>query len=182
MDRSDWIEGFLGLFFPNVCQICQQHGATRPEGYVCEHCWSAPGAIQFIRPPYCVRCGLPFAGELTTEFECANCTDIRLYFSSARSAVTTQGLVKDIIHRFKCQRQVWFETFLADLLARELSVWLRPNDSWDCLIPVPLHASKERERGFNQTARIASSVAKRTGLPVVTHALTLAPEGQVQTC
>ncbi|MCC6236194.1 MAG: ComF family protein [Dehalococcoidia bacterium] len=36
----------------------------------------------------------------------------------------------------------------------------------ECVVPVPLHASRERERGFNQGALIASHVGRALGVPV----------------
>ena len=155
--------GALSLIFPEACQVCGSQRARREDGYVCSTCWSVPGAIQFIRPPFCDRCGLPFEGALNTEFICANCHDLELHFSSARSAVINDRLVRDIIHRFKYQRQLWLEPFLVDLLLRELKPWLRDR-TWDCLVPVPLHPQREREREFNQSLRLALAVSTATGL------------------
>lgn len=161
----------LGLLFPEACQICGSERAAPADGYVCPDCWSQPGAIRFIRPPYCGRCGLPYPGDLTTDFICTNCHGIRLHFSSARSATVAAGLVREAIHRFKYQRQLWFEPFLVDLLMRELRPWLEQTGSWDCLIPVPLHPQREREREFNQSARIAAAVCQATGIPAALRAL-----------
>ena len=106
-----WIDVGLGFLYPNVCQICQRKRATAEEGYVCAHCREE---IRFIRPPYCERCGLPYPGDLTTPFECANCREMDLHFQSARSAVVARGNVREAIHRFKYQRAMWFEPFLAN--------------------------------------------------------------------
>lgn len=168
---SAWVNGFLGLVYPEVCQICGERPAQPGEGFVCENCWTTPGAIQFIRKPFCQRCGLPYNGEVTSEFECSNCTDMKLYFSFAQSAVVARRLVKDVIHRFKYRNHLWFDVFLADLLVRELSPWLGGVPKYDCLIPVPLHPTKARERGFNQSERIARVTGRLTGIPVISYAL-----------
>jgi ComF family protein len=41
----------------------------------------------------------------------------------------------------------------------------------DCLIPMPLHPRRYRERGFNQSREIARHIAPRLGLPVATRLL-----------
>ena len=148
----------LGFFYPNVCQFCQTSRATEREGYVCSDCWTQ---VRFIRKPVCERCGLPFAGDLTTAFECSNCRELELHFSSARSAVVAKTIVLEAIHRFKYSRALWFENFLADLLIREAAPVLRGQD-WDALVPVPLHPKKFREREFNQ----AEILARRLGAAV----------------
>ncbi len=159
------LEPALGFFFPNVCQICETGRATAREGFVCADCWSGRGAIKFIVPPFCERCGLPFAGDITTEFECSNCRDMELHFQFARAAVAAQGLAREVIHRYKYQRALWFEPFLGDLLIRQAESVLRASD-WNLIVPVPLHSLKEREREFNQSERLARRLGEATGIPV----------------
>jgi competence protein ComFC len=152
----------LGFVYPETCQICGDARATSAEGFVCAQCWRQ---VRFIRPPFCERCGLPFDGDITTSFECANCREMELHFSSARSAVVAKGLVLEVIHRFKYQRAMWFENFLADLLIREAAPVLR-GEKWDWIVPVPLHPAKEREREFNQAERLARHLSRATKIPV----------------
>jgi len=121
--------------------------------------------VRFIRPPFCERCGLPYPGDLTAPFECTNCREMELHFTSARSAVVASGIVREVIHRFKYQRALWFEPFLADLLIREAKPALL-EQHWDFIVPVPLHPVKHREREFNQAERLASHLSAATGIPL----------------
>jgi ComF family protein len=146
-----WINVGLGFLYPEICQLCGEQRATAKEGFVCRRCWSH---VRFIKPPFCERCGLPFEGDLTTPFECSNCREMELHFSAARSAVVARGAVREIIHRYKYQRALWFEPFLAGLLLRETVPALR-GQNWDLIVPVPLHPLKQREREFNQAERLA---------------------------
>jgi competence protein ComFC len=159
-----WPDAGLAFFYPEACQICGGQRATPAEGYVCVRCWQR---VRFITPPFCERCGLPFAGDLTTKFECANCREMELHFSAARSAVVAKDPVLDIIHRYKYQRAVWFEPFLADLLLRGAAPALS-RENWDLIVPVPLHPAKKREREFNQAERLAAPLARTTGIPLRT--------------
>lgn len=155
-------EAGLALFYPRVCQLCEQEHATPEQGFVCAKCWTG---VRFIKPPFCQRCGLPYEGDITTPFECSNCRDMELHFSSARSAVTAKGVTLEVIHRFKYQHALWFEPFLVDLLTRAALPALQ-NEKWDLVVPVPLHPTKEREREFNQAKRIAAGLARALQIPL----------------
>jgi len=157
-----WLNAGLGLLYPEVCQLCEKECAQIRDGLVCGKCWSQ---VRFIRPPFCNRCGLPFQGDLTTTFECSNCREMELYFSSARSAVVAKSVTLEVIHRFKYSHALWFEPFLADLLVREAAPELQP-DNWDFIVPVPLHPLKLREREFNQAERLARHLSRATKIPL----------------
>lgn len=156
------LEAGLAWFYPPVCQICGADRATPDAGFVCGKCWTG---VRFIKPPFCERCGLPYEGDITTVFECSNCRDVELHFSTARSAVAAKGVTLEVIHRFKYQRALWFEPFLVDLLVRAAQPVLR-GQAWDLVVPVPLHATKEREREFNQAERIAAGLARVLQIPM----------------
>jgi competence protein ComFC len=159
---QSWLNTGLGFFYPEICRICEKERATAKSGFVCSKCWQQ---VRFIRPPFCERCGLPFEGDITTAFECSNCREMELHFSSARSAVVAKTIVLEIIHRFKYRRELWFEPFLADLLLREALPVLR-EQKWDFIAPVPLHSVKEREREFNQAGLIAKHLSDAAKIPL----------------
>jgi ComF family protein len=167
---QNWFNTGLGFFYPEICQLCQSERATAQNGFVCSKCWQQ---VRFIRSPFCERCGLPFEGEFTTTFECTNCREMELHFSSARSAVRLfgysgyemRGIVHDVILRYKYMRALWFENFLADLFLREAVAALR-GQNWDFIVPVPLHPVKQREREFNQAERLAGHLSAAIKIPL----------------
>lgn len=164
---ASWVDAVLGYVYPNTCQVCHQGRAGTEEGFVCRECWQQ---VRFVKPPYCRRCGLPFEGDISEEFECTNCRDLKLHFEFARAAVHARGMVLALIHRYKYHGEVWFERFLADLLVRS-GADLPTRDGWDLIIPVPLHPLKERERGFNQARNLAHHLAVATGIPMAPQTL-----------
>ncbi|HWF18807.1 MAG TPA: ComF family protein [Verrucomicrobiae bacterium] len=173
-----WLDTLLGFVYPEVCQICGNEQATASEGFVGARCWRK---VRFIKPPFCERCGLPFEGDITTAFECANCRELKLHFRTARSAVIAdKRFMLEIIHRYKYQRALWFEPFLADLLIREAAPVLK-KEKCDMIVPVPLHPAKRREREFNQAARLARHLSRATGIPVNTDLLERVEPTQTQT-
>jgi ComF family protein len=157
-----WLNAALAFFYPEVCEICGVERTRPADGFVCARCWKK---VRFIKPPFCERCGLPYPGEITAPFECANCSDMEFHFRSARSAVTTGGPVLEAIHRYKYQRALWFEPFLADLLIRQAEPELRA-EKWDWIVPVPLHPTKKRQREFNQAERLAARLSAAVNIPV----------------
>lgn len=159
---TSWAEAALGFIYPAVCQLCKNARATAADGYVCTACFQR---VRFVKPPFCERCGLPFPGDITTTFECTNCREVDLHFSTARSAVIAKDVVLEAIHHYKYNRALWFEPFLADLLIRAASHDLSPQ-KWDAIVPVPLHPTKERDREFNQAQRLAARLSRATGIPL----------------
>jgi ComF family protein len=161
------VEAALSFLYPEVCQVCGHERAGPAEGFVGASCRRT---VKFITPPFCERCGLPFAGDIRHPFECANCREMDLHFSRARSAVAARGLVLELIHRYKYQRALWLEPFLAGLLVEAAAPVLR-GEAWDLIVPVPLHPWKRREREFNQAERLARVLSRATGLPLETRVL-----------
>jgi competence protein ComFC len=159
---KDCVEAGLGLVYPEVCQLCRKSRALPADGYVCPACQQEAA---FIKPPFCNVCGLPVAGALTHDFQCGKCRDLNLQFQWARSAVLAQGPVLEAIHRYKYDRQLWFEEFLAALLIRAALPVLQ-RGRWGLIVPVPLHPLKEREREFNQAERLGRRLGAVAGIPV----------------
>jgi ComF family protein len=164
---KEWLDGALGLFYPPVCQVCQRESADAREGYVGPRCRSE---VRFIEPPYCDRCGLPYAGEITNRFECANCRERTLHFRAARAVVVARGVARDVLHGYKYRRGLWFEPYLSRLLIERAGPVLA-GEGWELLVPVPLHPVKRREREFNQAERLARRLGRALGIPVRTDLL-----------
>jgi ComF family protein len=163
----EWIKTGAGFIWPEICQICKEARATPAEAFVCGQCRQE---IWHIARPFCDQCGLPFEGAITTEFSCANCAETKWHFTSARAAVISQGCAREMILSYKYKRALWFEPLLAELLLRAavpvLAGW-KPT----VVMPVPLHPVKEREREFNQAARLGGHLATALGIPLNTKML-----------
>jgi len=159
---KSWLDAGLGFFYPEVCQLCHSEAAIAVDGFVGAHCRES---LRFIKPPFCERCGLPYEGEITTRFECANCREMELDFHSARAAVVANAAVLEAIHRYKYHRALWFEPFLAGLLVQAV-LGNEPPENRELIVPVPLHPLKRREREFNQAERLAVRLGAASRTPV----------------
>lgn len=77
-----------------------------------------------------------------------------------------EGRLRDALHAFKYRRRI----ALADPLGQVLAAVVRGDpvlSAADALVPVPLHPSRERERGFNQAEELAKVLARQTGIPLL---------------
>jgi ComF family protein len=158
-------EAALSLVYPPHCAGC--NAPTEAGVCLCAKCEaSAPR----VATPFCRQCSQSFDGEITCEFVCSSCRGRKFHFESAVSAYRAQGIVRDLIHRFKYQREYYLRHQLVDWAAAALDDDRIQSAPFDAFVPVPLHPTRKREREFNQAEVIAALLAKRTGKPVL-HAL-----------
>ena len=158
----DWLNAALAFVYPETCQLCGNSRAAREQSYICETCRND---FRFIEAPFCQRCGLPFEGAITTDFQCSNCREHDLRFDYARAVVIARDKMLELIGKYKYNRAYWFEPFLAGLLVHAAKPQLS-RDQWDCIVPVPLYPTKLREREFNQAQRLAAHLGSATLIPV----------------
>jgi competence protein ComFC len=158
-----WLEAAARLLYPPHCAGCGAALTGPAAGYLCRACRRARTRLT---GPRCGVCSQPYGGALTGPFRCMNCGDRELAFEFAASAYRTRGVVRDLIHQFKYNRQMHLRHVLARMLAEgfrdaRLSD-LRP----DAVVPVPLHPARRREREFNQAEVLALLAGPRLALPV----------------
>jgi len=172
-----WLRRVVDLVYPRNCQFCSEPLAEEQPGVVCPLCLAKAKPIE---PPFCQRCALPFDGKLTEPFECGYCQDLKFGFSRAVAACRAEGVVRDCIHRFKYNREMYFEEHLAGWLigagTRRID-WQRV----DAIVPVPLYPRRERQREFNQADRLARALSRTVGVPVLPRYLRRVKETGTQT-
>jgi len=155
------LRAFLSLIYPPSCEACG--AAVEHPSYLCTRC--AAGAVR-IEPPFCQVCSEPFHGAITGTFTCANCAGRQFHFSSAVARYSSEGVVRDFIHRFKYFREYHLRHPLAAWAAEALDDARIRAQPVDALVPVPLFRARERGREFNQAEVIARLVGRKAALPV----------------
>ena len=152
---------FLDLLYPPHCAICLCK--TRAGEHLCASCRKdAP----VIRAPFCESCSTPFSGQIDGAFVCPNCRDRRFRFTCAVARYQSRGAVRELVHRFKYNGKVHLRGVLTDWLAETLDDPRLQTPPCDRIVPVPLHSTRERERGFNQARILAEGLARRSGIPL----------------
>ncbi len=97
---------------------------------------------------------------------CPNCEGRRWHLSAIAAGCRYQGTVRDLIQRFKYGRDQSLVRLLSTLLLPALADPRIAARKFDAVVPVPLHPLREREREFNQSALLASPVARHLGIPL----------------
>ena len=153
--RQIW-EQFTNLLFPPRCGGCGTAGRLW-----CETCRAT---IMPVEPPWCEKCGEPN----TPARLCSKCRAQPLQIEQIRSVALFVGPLRQGIHRFKYEKL----SSLADPFGAMLTDYWRANQlTADWLIPVPLHPSRERDRGYNQSNLLAQRLAAQVGVPVISKGL-----------
>ncbi len=160
----------LDLLWPPVCPACGTGLEPGWQGRLCARCRLE---LPLIRGNTCARCGTPL-GPFEDDNQgrsCADCGHMHLIFRRAAAAGVYDGALAEVMKVYKYTpraRGAHLAGFLAGLLADAL-------DSPDCklgareadmLVPVPMHRSRRRARGFNPAAELARRLAPRLDLPL----------------
>lgn len=145
------LDDVLALLLPPICPRCRRGVA-------------APGL--------CIACGAAFPPAAPDERAAS-----RAGVAALHAAASFEGELADWMHRFKYPERGWrgldpapaalVEALLRDAATTLAGDGLRP----DAVVPVPLHPSRVRKRGFDPVYALARVAARALGAPLAAHAL-----------
>lgn len=150
-----WIDAALSILFAPSCASCTRLLPQPSAGAVCAECWQS---ICPVTPPLCDSCGdalLP-AGPA----RCLRCLAQPPLVERSRAIGIYDGSLRAIVHALKYDGRRSLAPPLAALMAQRGAEVVSRGE---LVVPVPLHRSRLRERGFNQS----DDLARGLGLPVV---------------
>jgi ComF family protein len=150
------LDALLDLVLPPRCAGCGDVGAG-----LCATCIAQ---IRWISDEVCRRCGRP----LVKEARCLACQRDPLAIDGIVAAAEYSGPVRAAVLRFKYRYRRDLARALEQVLLRGTAARLPPAD---LVIPVPLHPSRRRARGFNQAEDLARALAGHLGCHYDSHAL-----------
>lgn len=151
MIGSDILQGAIDLLFPGRCAACP----ARVDGRAiwCDAC---AGAVEALGRPRCTSCAVPFEGA-GADHPCGECLARPPRFTAVVAPFQYGGAVAAAV----CALKYAGRTDLAEGLADAVVACL-PAGRFDRVLPVPLHAHRLTERGFNQAGLLASAIARMT--------------------
>lgn len=149
-------EALVNMVFPRRCPVCDEI-VPMGDGLICSRCRTKP---QYIREPRCRRCGKQLADGMTQY--CHDCRQRRHVYDYGYALYDYQSMRKSI-YRFKYGNRCEYAAFYARDICGKLADELRMMDA-DSIVPVPVHASRKRERGYNQAELVAAELSRLTGI------------------
>jgi ComF family protein len=156
MEVKDFLLDFV---FPPHCLLCnsficsdETQDNAYPRNLVCRTCWDG---LNILPHPFCPLCRSFLDQNLR---KCPKCPQ-SLPLSLNRSLGVFDPYYQTLVHHFKYNRKF----SIGKNLGRRLGEILRKEEfskGFDYIIPVPLHSSRKRERGYNQSRILAEEISK----------------------
>lgn len=144
------LEDFVALFYPRCCFACCEPLA-KGEELLCSRC-----LVQLPKTSYHRWRDNPVWGRLAGR--------IPLEFAFAFLKFMKGGVVQNLLHELKYNNRPEIGVRIGGLYGEELSE-AGFKDSFDLIVPVPLHRARLRKRGYNQSAKFAEGLSQVLNVP-----------------
>jgi len=149
----------LDLLYPRTCPVCSSilgHGEQK----ICRECI---GKLVYVTQPSCMKCGKPLEKE-EKEY-CCDCKKKEYHYERGYALWVYNQYARKSMVAFKYKHQKEYADFYVEEFLNQYEQQIQ---RWkaDAMIPVPIHISKLRERGYNQAEVLAAKLGIQLGIPV----------------
>ncbi|MDP9161235.1 MAG: ComF family protein [Acidobacteriota bacterium] len=161
-------QSLFATFFPSGCRLCNAPLTNLSRLPVCESCLAGmhpiEGAVcavcgERLMSPYLVDSDV--ASSVPSDALCGLCRRVTPSYARAVAYGSYDGGLRELIHLLKYQSVRPAADVLGEMLAAAIAKLSTNFEQKTILVvPVPLHRSKLRERGFNQSELIARAALK----------------------
>lgn len=145
---------FVRLLPAQPCLLC---GASSHTGLCCAAC---DAELPRLAEAHCPVCALPTLGGSV----CGGCLKQPPPFDHTVAAFSYDFPVDKLIQSLKYRERLILVNYLADAVVKKI------NTKPDCLVALPLHPGRLRERGFNQSLLLARHISRRLDIPLLVDA------------
>lgn len=137
------------------CVLCNEGNNFRSA--ICKACIHSFSRLGYA----CYQCARPLPDSL--QISCGNCLKNKPFIDHTRVSYLYQEPLRSILHQFKYNQGLYLGDCLSNLIVDSLgSDYCKP----ECLIPVPMHPHRLRQRGFNQAVILAKLLKRKLQIPV----------------
>lgn len=151
----------MEFFFPSniYCIACGNLiDETRPYS-LCDKCVRE---INWITDNECQICGKDLGplghGDCFND-TCFECQEITHSFDRGYSCATYEGPVKEILSGLKYKGRSYYVRKMIDIMCSKINNYPESIEP-DIILPVPMHPTKEKKRGYNQSNLLAEGLGK----------------------
>lgn len=160
----EWRETVVSIFFPRHCPVCEEIVQPRGE-LICPECLKR---LEPVKQPVCFKCGKELESD---QMElCYDCTRHPRSFERNFALLNYNEAAGNSMISVKYRNRREYLDFYGRALCRRFGhmlIRIRP----DLLIPIPIHPSRMRTRGFNQAQVLAEIIGEILKIPVYEGAL-----------
>lgn len=146
------LNSVLDFFFPRYCHVCGNR-LLKEEQALCIHC--------NVELPRTFHWDMPYDNDLAKRFWGKIPIEKAVSYIFYHAHTDTAQLV----YAFKYNKEPYTATTLGEMMAKEIGRSFF--DDIDCIIPVPLNKKKLRQRGYNQSERLAQGIRHIFDIPIV---------------
>ena len=143
------LRDFVSLIFPSYCLACEA-SLVKGESLVCSRCM-----LQMPQTNYHLDHDNPLKNRLACRLP------VRL--AMAMFKFSKSGRVQSLLHALKYRNEPALGVMLGNVYGDRLLTGNLKN-AFDLIIPIPLHASRKRKRGYNQSAKFAEGLSQKLGI------------------
>lgn len=154
---NNWLNIIQKKWLPPRCVLCGSRGDEDLD--LCAGCL----ADLSRNVGCCYRCGEHFDTAIQVPQLCGRCLKKSPAFDETYAPFLYDSRMRYLIGQLKFANDYKNARLLATLLARHVADHA---ELPDCLLPVPLHRKRYRERGFNQSLEIARHLSRQLQLPL----------------
>lgn len=166
MIGSDLARDFVSLFFPRPCLACGE-SLLKGEEAVCTLCLLELPETDHHR-------------HVDNELLKRLSYRIPLRYGMACYHFRKNGRIQRLLHELKYRNHPEIGTRLGRVYGEKLADAGMDND-FDVIVPVPLHASRFRKRGYNQSAKFGEGLADMLHIPCTDAAMARLQKTDTQT-
>lgn len=153
------LSALFGRIFPPRCLVCEAPGYTGLD--VCRRCYQRLPHIDRA----CSQCALPLPVATGSQpLRCGQCLRKPPAFDHALSLFEYRDDAVSLIVQLKFHHRLALSRLFGQLLLQKV---LQQGVAVDALLPVPLHRSRLRQRGFNQSVELSRALARGLGVPLL---------------
>ena len=154
------LEQILDFIWPRTCEACRRP-VDRPGRHFCSDCINR---LPFLPVDGCCRkCGRA-AEKLDGEYLCSDCRAYRPAYDRAASALAFDGDAREAMNAFKFRNHLWLRDDLVDWIEAIVRARFKVGEI-DVVVPMPSTLWHRIDRGYNQCAYLAKTLAKRLQKP-----------------